>query len=320
MTTVRSLVIALLAIAIWPLTAQAQNVPSGSYQSSCQNIDADWQRLSAVCRKRNGQWNYSTLEDYRRCRGDIANDNGRLTCVEGGGGYNDGDYHDGDQNGGGYNDGDWTPRGSYQQSCRQIDADRNTLRAECRDRDGRWRYTELQDYNRCRGDIANMNGMLRCSNGGGDDQYGGGDWPRGSWRSSCINPRFYGSMLYAECRNRAGRFVQTSIDYRRCSRDITNSDGRLVCGQSGAWPNFAMITLYKHSKFEGKSRSFDGDVPDLNRYSFGDIASSAVIQGGVWQICDRTNYRGYCIVLDRTQSNFNSLGFNDRAESIRRIR
>jgi hypothetical protein len=50
------------------------------------------------------------------------------------------------------------------------------------------------------------------------------------------------------------------------------------------------------------------------------MASSAVIQGGVWQICDRTNYRGYCIVLDRTQPNFNSLGFNDRAESIRRIR
>jgi hypothetical protein len=320
MMSARALLIALLAVALWPLPAQAQNLPSGSYQSSCQNIDADWKRLSAVCRKRNGQWNYSTLEDYRRCHGDIANFNGRLTCVGGDDGYGDGDYHDGDHNDGGYNDADWTPRGSYQQSCRQIDVDRKTLRAECRDRDGRWRYTELQDYSLCRGDITNMNGILRCEGRGGDDYTGGGDGPRGSWRNSCINPRYYGSMLYAECKNRFGRYVQTSIDFRRCNRDIANVDGRLVCGQSGAWPNFAMITLYRHSNYGGKSRSFDGDVPDLNRYAFGDIASSAVIQGGVWQICDRTNYRGYCIVIDRTQPNFNSLRFNDRAESIRRIR
>jgi len=113
MMSARALLLALLAIALWPLPAQAQNVPSGSYQSSCQNIDADWKRLSAVCRKRNGQWNYSTLEDYRRCHGDIANFNGRLTCVGGDDGYGDGDYHDGDHNDGGYNDADWTPRGSH---------------------------------------------------------------------------------------------------------------------------------------------------------------------------------------------------------------
>lgn len=310
----RALLVALLCVALWPLTASAQGAPSGSYQNSCQNIDADWQRVSAVCRKRNGQWNYSTLEDYRRCRGDISNDNGRLVCSDGNDDYNDGGYQDD-----GYNNADLAPRGSYQQSCRKIEADRNSLSAECRDRSGRWRYTELQDYNRCRGDIANRDGMLACENRN-DDQADGRDWPRGSWRSSCVNPRLYGSMLYAECKNRNGRFIQTSVDFRRCNREIVNADGRLVCGQSGGWPTWAMITLYKHTSNGGKSRSFDGDVPDLNNYAFGNMASSAVVQSGVWQICDRPNYRGFCIVLDRSQPNFNRLGFNDRAESIRRIR
>lgn len=320
MTSVRALLVALLSVVLLPMTASSQNIPSGSYQNSCQNIDADWQRLSAVCRKRDGQWNYSTLEDYRRCRGDIANDNGRLVCRDGGG-YNDDDgYHDdGGYNDDGYNDPDWTPRGSYQQSCRRIEADRNSLTAECRDRNGRWRYTELENYNRCRGDIANIDGMLRCERRD-DDHSDSGDWPRGSWRNSCINPRIYGSMLYAECRNRFGRFMQTSIDYRRCNREIVNVDGRLVCGQSAGWPTWGMITLYKHTNYGGKSRSFDGDVPDLNRYAFGNQASSVVVQGGVWRVCDKPNYRGYCIEIDRTQSNLNRLGFNDRAESIRRIR
>jgi hypothetical protein len=58
----------------------------------------------------------------------------------------------------------------------------------------------------------------------------------------------------------------------------------------------------------------------LNASAFGNQASSVVVQGGVWQVCDRPNYRGFCVVLDRSIANLWVLGFNDRAVSVRRIR
>lgn len=80
------------------------------------------------------------------------------------------------------------------------------------------------------------------------------------------------------------------------------------------------ITLYKNVRFEGASCTFDGDIADLSAYSFAGVASSVRVQGGIWQLCDKPNYRGYCIELERSQTNFNLFGFNDRARSLRRIR
>ena len=288
--------------------ASADTAPPGNYQRTCTNIGADGWRLWATCRTRNGGWNESVLEDYRRCQSGIENNDGRLQCA------NNNEYDDHGSN-------DWAPRGSYQDSCRNIQVERGTLTAECRDGRGRWRYTELNDYRRCQGDIANDNGILECRGRGNDWDDDQGDLPGGSWRGSCRNYHIQGRVLYADCRTRGGRWVQTSMDLGRCRQDIRNDDGRLVCGNQGdSGYGWGRITIYKHSKFDGKSRAYSNDVPDLNLEGFGNIASSAVVQGGVWQICDRPYYRGYCIVLDRTNSNFVSLNFNDRAESIRRVR
>jgi hypothetical protein len=100
-----------------------------------------------------------------------------------------------------------------------------------------------------------------------------------------------------------------------------NENGSLACGRgNGGDGGYGRITLYRHTNYAGTSRAFSGDVPDLNNYGFGNLTSSVVVQGGVWQLCDRPNYRGYCVVLDRSQSNLWAVGFNDRAESVRRMR
>ena len=326
MTFLKSALIAMVGLMMAASGAQAQSVPPGSYQQSCTGINADWRTLSANCRTRNGGWNYTELQDYRRCNGDITNDNGNLRCADNDQRGDDDRRGDDDHRGNGdwrdqRDHNDWAPRGSYQQSCRNVDIDGNSLTAECQDRRGRWRYTELDDFRRCRGDIANADGMLQCveDDRRGDDDYQ--DVPRGSWRASCRNGRMYGTVLYAECRTRYGRYTQSSIDTRQCRREIGNVDGRLVCGDGYEdRQSFGRITLFKHSKFDGKSRSYSSDVPDLNADGFGNLTSSALVQGGVWQICDQPYYRGYCIVLDRSNSNFASIGFNDRAESVRRLR
>ncbi|MCE9521649.1 MAG: hypothetical protein K8S25_04365 [Alphaproteobacteria bacterium] len=291
--------------------AYADVIPRGSYQQSCSDFYTDGTTLSATCRKRYGESNYTTLRDYNDCRGDIANVDGRLKCVEDW----DDDQNDDDDND---HDGGWTPRGSYRDTCRRIDVDGRTLQAECEDRNGRWRYTELNNFRSCRGDIYNQNGILGCRrDDDDDDNHGGYGLPGGNWRMSCRNSRVYGRVLYAQCRDAFGRWQESSLDLRQCSGDVSNWRGRLVCAQGGG---YGRITLYKHSAFGGASRTYATDVPDLNPYAFGNQTSSVVIQGGVWQLCDKPNYRGFCIVLDRTAPNLFVYGFNDRAESIRRLR
>jgi hypothetical protein len=54
------------------------------------------------------------------------------------------------------------PRGSYLRSCSNVSFDGRTLIATCLTRAGTPVTTTLQFANRCRRDIANINGVLLC--------------------------------------------------------------------------------------------------------------------------------------------------------------
>ena len=79
------------------------NPPGGSYQSSCKNIKVRGDSLFARCKNNKNHWVDTSLADYDRCRGDISNTGGQLTCGGGQGG-----------SGGSY------PTGTYTQTCRDI--------------------------------------------------------------------------------------------------------------------------------------------------------------------------------------------------------
>ncbi|AUX20968.1 uncharacterized protein SOCEGT47_014450 [Sorangium cellulosum] len=122
--------------------------PEGSYRSTCRNIRTDRGTLYAECMDRGGRFRATHLEGFRTCRGDIENDNGMLRCAE----RRPDDRPD-----------DRAPEGSYRSTCRNIRTDRDTLYAECMDRQGRHHETYLERYWLCRGDIENDDGRLRCS-------------------------------------------------------------------------------------------------------------------------------------------------------------
>jgi len=104
-------------LAVSPVTmAQGYGgAPGGSYLDSCRDVRALGDSLEASCRRADGSWQRTGLR-LSDCRGDIANQNGHLTC--GGGregygssygprdrGYSPGPYNDndrGDYNRGGY--------------------------------------------------------------------------------------------------------------------------------------------------------------------------------------------------------------------------
>lgn len=74
------LTIAALAIGV---RADGQEIPKGSYQQSCVGIQIRFDILIARCKTAKSDLKGTVLEDYASCRGDIANDNGKLRCVGG---------------------------------------------------------------------------------------------------------------------------------------------------------------------------------------------------------------------------------------------
>src|SRR5882672_5035313 len=59
-------------------------------------------------------------------------------------------------------DRDRVPECSYRQTCRDEHVDGDRLYARCQRRNNDWRNTSLKHFDRCRGEITNVNGRLEC--------------------------------------------------------------------------------------------------------------------------------------------------------------
>jgi len=67
----------LLSLGSAPAEAQ---VPGGSYLQSCTNVRAHGDRVSATCRRSDGSWQRTAINNVYTCNGGVANMNGQLTC------------------------------------------------------------------------------------------------------------------------------------------------------------------------------------------------------------------------------------------------
>ena len=121
------------------------------------------------------------------------------------------------------------PAGSYQFSCRDIKTKRHhlvnkNLYATCKNRRGQWVQTRLKKYPRCKGDIANINGSLRCI------PHHGRRIPSGSYQRICRNIRVNIGTLTARCRARNGTYYPARLpNYMGCNGDIRYEGGDLRC-------------------------------------------------------------------------------------------
>jgi len=204
--------------------------PVGSYLQSCRNVHPRGDDLKAECQNRNGDWHDAKLDDYRKCRGDIVNDDAHLRCVSGAPvatGY-PGAPVEYQANG---------PTGSYLQSCQDIHVGGDDLHARCQTRQGDWREAKLDDFKKCGGDIINDDGHLRCVAGspvgggyGAPARWQGVNGPNGSYAQTCMDIHVSGDDLKARCQNRSGSVHDASLDdYKKCKSDIINDDGHLRC-------------------------------------------------------------------------------------------
>jgi uncharacterized protein YcfJ len=80
------------------------------------------------------------------------------------------------------------------------------------------------------------------------------------------------------------------------------------------------VTFYEREGFRGPSFDTDRAVRNLDRLGFNDRASSAVVEGGTWQVCEDAGFRGRCAVLQRGEyPSLAAMGLNDRVSSVRAL-
>lgn len=86
-------------------------------------------------------------------------------------------------------------------------------------------------------------------------------------------------------------------------------------------PVIAQVTLYEHDNFNGQFFTTDKIVENFQRYGFNDRASSAVVVGAPWEVCEDARFDGRCVVLRPGRyPSLGAMGLNDRISSVRTVR
>jgi len=89
----------------------------------------------------------------------------------------------------------------------------------------------------------------------------------------------------------------------------------LVSMQAGA-----EIVLYGRDGFEGRGLEIRRTTPNLRDQGFNDRASSAIVYGDRWEVCEHANFGGRCTVLRPGRyPNLDAMGVGNSISSVRPI-
>ena len=82
----------------------------------------------------------------------------------------------------------------------------------------------------------------------------------------------------------------------------------------------SQIVFYEHEGFQGRTFTAETPVGDFRRSGFNDRASSAVVRGERWEVCQDVGYSGRCVVLRPGQyASLAAMGLNDKVSSVRAV-
>ena len=89
---------------------------------------------------------------------------------------------------------------------------------------------------------------------------------------------------------------------------------------AAAFPAAAEITLYGREGFDGRSFSTAQEVRNLERVNFNDRASSAIVRGGRYEVCEDARFSGRCVVLRPGQyPSLAAMGLGNSISSVRPV-
>ena len=82
----------------------------------------------------------------------------------------------------------------------------------------------------------------------------------------------------------------------------------------------AQVTFYSREDFRGQSFTTDRNIGNLERQGFNDRASSAVVRGGNWQVCEDARFEGRCAVLQPGEyPSLADMGLGNEVSSVRAV-
>jgi uncharacterized protein YcfJ len=80
------------------------------------------------------------------------------------------------------------------------------------------------------------------------------------------------------------------------------------------------ITLYERENFRGEPFATDKRVGSLDSVGFNDRASSAIVLGDRWEVCEDARFAGRCMILKPGRyPSLAAMGLNDRISSVRNV-
>lgn len=80
----------------------------------------------------------------------------------------------------------------------------------------------------------------------------------------------------------------------------------------------AQISFYENESFGGRSFTANNSVPHFGRQGFNNRASSVVVTGNRWELCEEVRFRGRCTVVRPGQyPSLAAMGLGDRVSSAR---
>jgi len=98
---------------------------------------------------------------------------------------------------------------------------------------------------------------------------------------------------------------------------------KLALGTAGALfatQASASVTFFEHDYFGGRSYASSKRINDFERGGFNDRASSVVVTGRAWEVCEHARFEGRCIVLRPGRyPSLDAMGLGDRISSAREI-
>jgi hypothetical protein len=81
------------------------------------------------------------------------------------------------------------------------------------------------------------------------------------------------------------------------------------------------LTVFANRDFDGRSATIRNDMPNLEAIGLNDAVSSLqVAPGEQWEVCERADYQGRCLVVSGSETDLRRNGWDNQISSARRLR
>lgn len=145
-----------------------------------------------------------------------------------------------------------------------------------------------------------------------------GGKPNARWEV-CEDARFGGRCMIL----RPGQYPSLNamgLNDRVTSLKPVDRKGRDVGDRLAPAPLASQVTFYEDEGFQGRTFSSDKQVDDFSRSGYNDRASSVVVLGQRWEVCENSRFNGRCMVLNPGRyPSLAAMGLNDRISSVRAL-